>query len=257
MQRNELLVGLLLGLGGLTSVTTTSAAAQETLKTWSGYVEKGLPETAGPEPGFTYVSATWVQPAVTCTERGARVAIWVGLDGDGTPTVEQAGTVAMCGSAGLPPIYYKAFWEMYAGPNSPGGQPFTVSPGDTISASVTYQDSGSYLLVVKDLTSGSELSVTKQCGTGETCARGTAEWIVERNGGITSPLANYDTVTFSNIVAETTGQIAVSDLITMVGTTGTTLSSCVLDSPFRRSEFDLPQLIQPFVSVICNWQAPQ
>jgi hypothetical protein len=253
MRRTGLLVGLLLGLGGLAS----AAGAQETERSWSGYVEKGPQETVGPEPGFTYVSATWIQPAVTCTERGARVAVWVGLDGDGTPTVEQAGTVAMCGSVGLPPLYYKAFWEMYDGPDSPGQEPFTVSPGDSIAASVTYQASGSYLLVVKDLTNGSELSVTEECGAKETCQRGTAEWIVERNGGSTYPLADYDTVTFTNIVAETAGQIVASDLITMVGTTGTTLSSCSLSSPIRRSEIDLPEIVFPFVSVICDWQAAQ
>jgi hypothetical protein len=32
----------------------------------------------------------------------AEVSIWVGLDGDPTTTVEQAGTIAVCGTADAP-----------------------------------------------------------------------------------------------------------------------------------------------------------
>ncbi len=52
---------------------------------WSGYDATGGP--------FTSVTATWTQPriryaGVTSTD----VAFWVGLDGDGSDTVEQIGT---------------------------------------------------------------------------------------------------------------------------------------------------------------------
>jgi hypothetical protein len=64
------------------------------------------------------------------------------------------------------PLYYKAFWEMYVGPDSPGGEPFTVNPGDLIEASVTfvpYVGPGAYVLSVKDVTTGSGFSTAQEC----------------------------------------------------------------------------------------------
>ena len=53
----------------------------------------------------------------------------MGLDGDGTNTVEQIGTDADCSSG--KPVYY-AWYEMY--PKFPVNLSLTINPGDTISA---------------------------------------------------------------------------------------------------------------------------
>src|SRR6188472_3762174 len=69
---------------------------------WSGYAATGRT--------FTSVSASWTQPTAICT--GASYSsFWVGLDGDGSSTVEQTGSSADCSSAGVPSYY--AWYEMY------------------------------------------------------------------------------------------------------------------------------------------------
>src|SRR5438105_2174985 len=55
---------------------------------WSGYAATG--------GGFTSVSASWVQPAVSCTSKTTYSSFWVGIDGDGSNSVEQTGSEADC-----------------------------------------------------------------------------------------------------------------------------------------------------------------
>ena len=171
MMRNGSLAALLFALGSL--VSASGAEAQERRGTWSGYVWKS-PDLGQPTPPitFTAVRAKWTQPSVFCTKPNARVSFWVGLDNS---TVEQAGTVAVCGDAAAP-LYYKAFWEMYAGADSDGGEPFTVSPGDVIEALVGYTN-GSYVLQLNDLTNGRSFSTIKACSRTVVCKNATAEWI--------------------------------------------------------------------------------
>ena len=94
---------------------------RSTSTNWAGYSATG--------GTFTSVSATWKQPAATCTSATAYSSFWVGLDGDGTNTVEQTGTDADCSSG--KPVYY-AWYEMY--PKFPVNLSLTINPGDTISA---------------------------------------------------------------------------------------------------------------------------
>lgn len=60
----------------------------ETSSNWSGYAVIG--------GGFSSVNATWVQPAIqpSYTSTQYRACFWAGLDGRGSSTVEQTGTVA-------------------------------------------------------------------------------------------------------------------------------------------------------------------
>ncbi|MGN6721755.1 MAG: G1 family glutamic endopeptidase, partial [Marmoricola sp.] len=58
--------------------------SSSTSSNWSGYAT-----TMGP---FTSVSASWTQPTVNCAATGKKSAyssFWVGIDGDGSSTVEQ------------------------------------------------------------------------------------------------------------------------------------------------------------------------
>jgi Peptidase A4 family len=154
MKRSGFLAVLAFALG----VASASAAeVHEKGRSWSGIILKS-PDLNSPfvVTTFSYVHARWTQPAVDCTQPNARVAIWVGIDGNGTPTVEQVGTVAVCdGNRTATP---QVFWEMYDGTNSPGGppQPFTVSPGDTVDASVTYSK-GEFEMALTDITSSLNL----------------------------------------------------------------------------------------------------
>src|SRR5580700_9436739 len=84
-------------LVALSNVVFVPGAEAETGISWSGYVVKSANlGSPAPPTTFTFVTAIWKQPVVTCPVANARVAFWVGLDGDGTPTVEQAGTVVTC-----------------------------------------------------------------------------------------------------------------------------------------------------------------
>jgi len=105
---------------------------------WSGYVACNST--------FTSVTATWVQPKVSCTTTG-NVSVWVGLDGDGSSTVEQTGTSVSC-ATGTPQYY--AWWEFF--PANPTNYSEPVYPGDTLVATVTYEGSDTYSLELTDVT---------------------------------------------------------------------------------------------------------
>jgi hypothetical protein len=253
MTRKGSLAVLLVALGTL--VSAPGAEAQEKFGTWSGYIWQTPQPPAAPIT-FTAVRAKWTQPSVFCTKPNARVSFWVGLDNS---TVEQAGTVAVCGDAAAP-LYYKAFWEMYAGADSSGGEPFTVSPGDSIEAFVGYTN-GSYVLQLNDLTNGRSLSTIQACSPTVVCKNATAEWIVERPGGGAYPLADYGIVEFSNIVATSSGSNVVRSEIDMVHA-GVTLSTCRPVSPvLPQPGPPLTAFVQPLVTFslafTCNWLAAE
>ena len=65
--------------------TSNSANAAATSTNWAGYA------AAGPAGTFTSVSSSWTQPTVTCSGQQTFSSFWVGLDGDGTQSVEQIG----------------------------------------------------------------------------------------------------------------------------------------------------------------------
>jgi hypothetical protein len=162
-----------------------------TSSNWSGYAS-----TSGP---FTSVSASWVQPAVTCagTKKASYSSFWVGLDGDGSGTVEQTGTDSDCGRGGAASYY--GWYEMY--PAAPVNYSNPVSPGDTLSASVTFS-SGTFTLVLTDKTQGWTQTQNKSLSSAQ---RFSAEVIAEApSSGHVLPLADFGTVNFSSAVANGT-----------------------------------------------------
>lgn len=186
---------------GLTTSSGLAAAAPDipssipihklqhgTSSNWSGYAVYDAPGT------FNNVSASWIQPAVTCTATDAYSSYWVGLDGYSSGTVEQLGTEADCikGQA-----RYYAWYEMY--PHYAYYASVAVKPGDSLSASVTYQSRNYYLLKLNNLTTHRSYS-TFQRLTGT--QRSSAEVIVEAPwSGTTLPLANYGTTPFTGSTA--------------------------------------------------------
>ncbi len=153
---------------------------------WAGYAATG--------GTYTSVSASWVQPSVTCGSTDTYSSFWVGIDGDGTSSVEQTGTEADC-SGGQ--ASYSSWYEMY--PANPVNFSDTVTPGDSFTASVTDNGSGSFTLTLTDNTAGWS-ETTNQSST--TAQDGSAEVIAEApysNGVL--PLSNFGTVDFTGASA--------------------------------------------------------
>jgi 3D (Asp-Asp-Asp) domain-containing protein len=181
---------LVIVLAAAVAVTATGAnAASVTSKNWAGYsVVNGY---------YTSVSASWIQPAATCTSTNTSASFWVGLDGNGSDTVEQIGTRASC-VGGVPK--YESWVELY--PSSLGATtlPIAVRPGDLISASVAAGRSGNVTFNLTDKTTGR--SYTTKLRT-QSAKFSSAEVIAEEpyvlsGGQITQvPFTNFGTVSFT------------------------------------------------------------
>lgn len=184
----------------------------------------------------TAVSASWTVPTVPTISPVQYASTWVGIDGDLSNTVEQIGTESDTATSPLIPNAppYFAWYEMYpSGLNvittQNSGQAFTVSPGDAISASVTYQNTTTvtgtgrhprtttyenFLLTITDTPanggSTESYSTIQQISGAQMSS---AEWIEEAPSSSRGvlPLANFGSVTFSNAqatISGTTGSIA-------------------------------------------------
>jgi Peptidase A4 family len=197
---------------GLRQGTVHGSRYLSTSSNWSGYASTGTT--------YTDVKGTWVQPAVSCSST-AYSAFWVGIDGDGTSSVEQLGTSSDC--RGSTPTYY-GWWEMYPHPsNTISTSTYPVHVGDTLTAEVHYNGSNSYTLSMTNSTRGWTFSTNQTSSSGK---RGSAEWIAEApstSSGSLLPLANFGTVQFSNCTANNSAISANPnpDAITM-GSGGTT-----------------------------------
>src|ERR1017187_731614 len=96
---------------------------------WYGYAVTGATT-------YTSTTAAWTMPVVSCTTSGTYIAIWTGLDGYSSPTVEQIGAEAYC--SGSTPAYF-GWYDLY--PGAPVDFSKTLKPGDSLQASVTFKSS--------------------------------------------------------------------------------------------------------------------
>jgi len=165
---------------------------------WSGYA---VSTSAGT---VSKVAGSWVVPAVSNNVSGYSSA-WVGIDGFNSSTVEQTGTDSdyVNGQA-----QYYAWYEMY-----PAGfvkLSLAISPGDTISASVTTTSPSQFVLSITDVTTGSSFSTTQ---TSSQAQRSSAEWILEAPSSVAGvlPLANFGTINFSGANATVNGTSGPAD----------------------------------------------
>lgn len=200
---------------------------------WSGYAVTGS--------GFTQVTGSWIVPAVNCTEtpatRSSNVysSFWVGIDGYNSNTVEQIGTDSDCDYNGRDEssvATYYAWYEFY-----PAGSreiSLTISPGDQMSAEVSYNGS-EFTVTIKDVTAGTSYSKTE---TVRGAQRSSAEWIAEspcctRSGGFL-PLSDFGTVSFGEDYTRVSGTNYATDSSTSgpisafgIPCTETVSSNCV------------------------------
>jgi Peptidase A4 family len=209
-------------LAGVAALAVASSASAATLRTpghinpmvpvgsvgndtvsstnWSGYAVQSASQ-------FTIAQGTWVQPAVTCPSTSAQYAsFWVGIDGYSSNSVEQLGTDSDCNGLGKPSYY--AWYEMYPAYSveiSPTAYP--VSPGDTLSASVTVSGTTFTLSIAS---SRGWTYKTTQSGAG--LAQSSAEWIAESpeicsRRCTLAQLADFGTVNFSKSEAAAGGGV--------------------------------------------------
>jgi len=207
------------------NVRVTSAGQDPSVKgsavsssNWSGYADD---DTSG--NAYSEVSGTWVEPSITCgAQEQSLAAFWVGIDGYSDSTVEQDGTLAQCDDGS---IFYYTWWEMYP-TNTAQIIGTTVSPGDTIVASVV-QSGANYTLSLTDASDSADSFTTTQSCTD--CTNSSAEWIAEAPTSVSSneivSLSDFRDWSLSNASVKSGSKAGVistfpDDQITMVNASG-------------------------------------
>jgi Peptidase A4 family len=224
-----LLVLAVLGIAGAAATPTAARTSRSsnaplrapshkltnsTSSNWSGY--------SAINGRYTSVSANWTQPTASCTSQTTYSSFWVGLDGDGSNTVEQTGTSADC--SGGRPSYY-AWYEMY--PKYPVNLSIAVRPGDSMSGSVTTSGNGRFTLTITNNTTHASYQTTQMLKRAQLRS---AEVIAEAPSSSSGvlPLTNFGTANFSSstVNGQTIGSFN-PDRIDMVanGVTKATTSS--------------------------------
>lgn len=212
-----------LSIGSALGRTSAGTPTHYQSYNWSGYADDN---TGGKK--YSKVSASWVEPKVTCAENEEQMAaFWVGIDGFTSPSVEQDGTLAYClqGKA-----YYYTWWEMY--PTNAIQVVGDAKAGDHITSSVTYA-TGKYTLKVTDATTPSaSFTTTQVCGAGTTCENSSTEWIGEAPSGARGelPLPRFTPWTVTGASATSHGRSGPisafpDDSITMISDAGYNLAT--------------------------------
>jgi hypothetical protein len=169
-----------------TNTTTASSQAVDTATTnWAGYVSTG--------GTYTAVSGTWTIPTVTADDNSVSAdATWIGIGGITSTDLIQVGTQNLLQNG---QITSSTFYEQL--PDTSENIPtITVSPGDTVTASISEISSGEWSISIKDMTNGESYSNVEYYDS----ANSSADWIEEAptdsNGVI--PLDKFGSVGFAN-----------------------------------------------------------
>jgi hypothetical protein len=160
---------------------------------WSGYVV--FSDSMNPAPVIRNVSASWVVPAVAVSPRNTYSDAWIGIGGQFDNSLIQTGTEQDSENGRS---VYLAWYELL--PNySVTIDTLSVSPGDTIKASISLLDVGTneWLIEIADATNGQSFSKSFLYVS----SRLSAEWVVERPtiNNVLAPLADFGSVTFTDI----------------------------------------------------------
>ena len=159
---------------------------------WSGYNATG--------GTFTSVTGTWTVPQVSTSSAPGASATWVGIGGVSSRDLIQAGTQDTANGSGR--TRYEAWVETLPQPSHP--IKLAVSPGDSVTVSLTEQSKGTWALDFKNDTSGQEYKQDIPYDSSES----SAEWVEEAPSGgrMQLPLDDFGTVNFSSASATRNGQ---------------------------------------------------
>jgi Peptidase A4 family len=192
---------------GVRRTEPTEAGELPSSPNWSGAVV-----FAPPASTFNGVSGEWNVPTPTPPAfDGATYysSFWIGIDGDNSPDVFQAGVECEASAVGgvvKQNIYL--WWEWYP-ENEVQITNFPVESGQTCTLSVTSNSSGNVFL--KNLSTGVATAFQVTAPTGTLLIGNCAEWIAERPevGGSITKLADYGTMSFSSAAAKTSLNVVV------------------------------------------------
>jgi hypothetical protein len=187
---------------------TGPAAGTETSSNWSGAV---VYAPAG--DSFKWIEGDWVVPDVAAPATGQEYycATWIGIDGDGSDDVFQAGVESQVSAGGQVQVY--PWWEWYPTPEIQITN-LEVSPGDMVTmllCSAEGAGSTTGTVFFTNRTTGASTSIGLIAPAGTQLAGNSAEWIVEAPtvNGSQSALADYGEVFFSVCDAYTVGGVTV------------------------------------------------
>ena len=157
-------------------------------RNWAGYVAHGGP--------FTSASTSWTEPSIRCGSERSALASFAGIDGAGSSTVEQIGTLADCRNGRVTHI---GFYEMF--PRSASGISKPVRAGDSLTASVVVTAPKTFKLTLVNRTAGWTFTTQQRSRKAQLAS---AEAIAEapslRSAGIV-PLANFGQINYNGTTA--------------------------------------------------------
>jgi hypothetical protein len=165
-------------------IAGSSYAAEST--NWSGQISTGTT--------YSDIHADWVVPTVQATQYSGASATWIGIDGGpASPgSIIQTGTAQLTNGGAT---QYTAWYELYpAAPVTVGG----VSPGDSMTASISQVSGSQWTIAIADITTGNSFSEPFTY----TGPADSAEWIEELPtavGTAQPTLANFGTANFSEM----------------------------------------------------------
>jgi hypothetical protein len=202
----------------------------ETSGNWSGgvvYAPSG--------DSFKWLEGDWVVPAVDAPTQNEWYygSSWIGIDGDATSDVFQAGVQAEVYTSGSSvTTNYYACTEWYPASEVQITN-FPVSPGDMITMILCSSGAGATEGTVywTNVTTGASTNVTFTAPTGVKLVGNCAEWIMEGN----APLPDYGEIFFSNCQAVLNNNVTVNggsgDTINMTNAAGQVISEGIVITP--------------------------
>jgi hypothetical protein len=200
----------------------TEGILNATSSNWSGSVL-----FVGGGDHFTWITGRWSVPHAYPTPGSAGTqysSAWLGIDGDGSPDVMQAGTETDSNGT----CY--AWFEWY--PNfSAKIANFPVSTGDVISLVLCATSTTAAWMSIGNMTSKKYTSFSFSAPSGATLVGNCAEAVVERPtvGGVLAQLPRYGEVFFDETTAYTANglscPIGLGTAISMVADDGSTVIS--------------------------------
>jgi len=201
-----------------TPAAATSTGRGGRSSNWSGYTASG--------GSFTAVTGAWTVPQPTATGAPGRSAAWVGIGGERSRDLIQAGTEEIVVGPGR--VRYDAWIETL--PDSARQVSLSVHGGDAVTVALEQQAPGSWRVSFKNETTGAAYEETVRYDS----SLSSADWIQEapsggrRRGG--AALDDFGAVAFSGASAVKDGQRvnlaqAVARPVTLIDRTGQPLAA--------------------------------